>query len=445
MWLKRVKKSIVTMLCVVLLMAMAMPVLAEGQQQQQQQQQVTIWVDGEQIEYTEQAPFIVEGTTLASAVSLFERLDIVLLIDEETETIVGINDQGAFAMQVGEHTAIVNDDEVELLEAPRIVEDELFVPVRFVSEAAGYDVEWGGSSWQVLITSIAQDLEDEAGDVADGEAVEGGSRGFLWKTEHGDNTVYLLGSIHVASEAMYPLREEISDAFFSSDYLVLEVDISKIDENESNELVMVLGTYQDGTTLPDHISPELYEKLGDVLLSIGIEHDALDMFKPWAISTTLQSLMFASAGFESAIGIDMALMSAALELGMPILQLETMEEQLELFSDLSPEAQAAMLEETIDEFDTIADVIRDYEEMWITGDEEMLLEITLLEGETEEQQAWIEKLLDERNINMVEQIDQYLQDDDGTTYFVVVGGAHMLGEMGIIQLLEEKGYIVTRE
>lgn len=455
---KKLKATVVTLLSIVLLLSMATPVLATGNQ-------VTIWVDEEQIEYIDQSPFIVEGTTLASAEPLFEKLDIVLIVEEESEMIVGIHDNGAFAMQVGQLMAVVNDAEVELLVAPQIVDETVFVPVRFVSEAAGYDVDWDGSTRQVLITSVNSTSEADASEAdasesdapesdapeadasEDGDevAVEGGSRGFLWKTEHGDNTVYLLGSLHVANEAMYPLRTEISEAFYASDYLVVEVDTLQADEEETTALVLALGVYLDGTTLPDHISPELYEQLGDLLSEFGLERDVFDIFKPWYLSLVLQTMSFEEEGFVNAIGIDNALLSAAVEIDMPILELETAELQLKLYAYMSPELQVLMLDDAINGFNEAGQVIYDYAEMWITGDEEMLMAITIQEGGDEEQQAWSKKVLDDRNFNMVEQIDQYLQGEDGATYFVVVGAAHMLGEMGIVQLLEEKGYSVSRE
>ncbi|HBS46997.1 MAG TPA: polysaccharide biosynthesis protein GumN, partial [Paenibacillus sp.] len=57
-----------------------------------------------------------------------------------------------------------------------------------------YKVEW--SAAQRTITFVANNKAT-------------GSTGFLWKVENNGNTVYLLGSIHVANDKMYPLRPEI--------------------------------------------------------------------------------------------------------------------------------------------------------------------------------------------------------------------------------------------
>ena len=43
---------------------------------------------------------------------------------------------------------------------------------------------------------------------------------------------------------------------------------------------------------------------------------------------------------------------------------------------------------------------------------------------------------------MVDKIEGFLENDE--IYFVVVGAGHLVGENGIINLLEEKGYITEQ-
>ncbi|MCP4647045.1 MAG: TraB/GumN family protein, partial [bacterium] len=77
---------------------------------------------------------------------------------------------------------------------------------------------------------------------------------------------------------------------------------------------------------------------------------------------------------------------------------------------------------------------------WENGDILEMEALTLEEIEGNPELKPInEKLLDERNFSMVERIEEFLQDDE--TYFVIVGAAHLVGENGIIRLLEESGYM----
>jgi uncharacterized protein YbaP (TraB family) len=52
------------------------------------------------------------------------------------------------------------------------------------------------------------------------------------------------------------------------------------------------------------------------------------------------------------------------------------------------------------------------------------------------------KLLDDRNVVMADKIDAWLGED--TDVFVVVGAGHFAGEMGILHLLEQKGWKVEQ-
>ncbi|MNO04822.1 TraB family protein [compost metagenome] len=54
-------------------------------------------------------------------------------------------------------------------------------------------------------------------------------------------------------------------------------------------------------------------------------------------------------------------------------------------------------------------------------------------------------MLVDRNVKMTEKIEGYLKGKDSSTYMIAVGAAHMLGEKGIVTLLQEKGYTVTRK
>ena len=49
----------------------------------------------------------------------------------------------------------------------------------------------------------------------------------MWKVSSNTATVYLLGSMHMATPEMFPLPREVEEAFAKSDTLVVEVNINK--------------------------------------------------------------------------------------------------------------------------------------------------------------------------------------------------------------------------
>jgi hypothetical protein len=52
------------------------------------------------------------------------------------------------------------------------------------------------------------------------------------------------------------------------------------------------------------------------------------------------------------------------------------------------------------------------------------------------------KLLDDRNVAMATQLDEYLKGKE--PIFVVVGAAHIIGDKGIAKMLRDKGYKVDQ-
>jgi uncharacterized protein YbaP (TraB family) len=52
------------------------------------------------------------------------------------------------------------------------------------------------------------------------------------------------------------------------------------------------------------------------------------------------------------------------------------------------------------------------------------------------------KTFDERNVKMAERIETFLKDSDA--YFVLVGAGHLVGDKGIVRLLQDKKYKVEQ-
>jgi uncharacterized protein YbaP (TraB family) len=80
----------------------------------------------------------------------------------------------------------------------------------------------------------------------------------FWKVENNGNTVYLLGSIHIANESFYPLDSIIEEAFDESNYLGVEADIKNVNKEEIQAFIFENAIYKDGTTIEDHLDDSTY-------------------------------------------------------------------------------------------------------------------------------------------------------------------------------------------
>lgn len=386
---------------------------------------ISVWFEGKQLTLGTEPPIVDRGTTYVPAEPLLKALGFSYSWDAQTNTATGTDDEFSLTLTTDKMHIVVDGYASELVAKPRFVGNTLYAPLRVVSEFAGYKVAWNGELKQITIEAVTP------------------SRGFLWKTEHGGNTVYLLGSIHIANEAMYPLSQAIDDGFKQADYLVVEADVTKATTPEAQQKVMELSTYSDGTTLKDHIDPELYADLNEILVKNGMQAGALDAFKPWSVASTLEYLKAMTAGYEAGIGIDMYFLQQAIAGNLPILELESIDFQLNMMNGFSPDLQETLLWTSVYGFnDENWNALEEMSTIWTEGDEEELLELTESFYFDEE---YAKAMLTDRNVAMADKIDGYLQDKDGKTYFVVVGAGHMLGGEGIVPLLEKKGYTVVRQ
>jgi uncharacterized protein YbaP (TraB family) len=275
-------------------------------------------------------------------------------------------------------------------------------------------------------------------------SVERGSKLFLWKASSPTTEVYLFGSIHLGKKDFYPLAKEIEGAFERSKYLVVEADETKIDAVKLQQLSFEYGLYAPPDSLAKHVSPETMKALGALCEKLGLPAGSVELMKPWLLSISLSSLSLIKLGYSPELGIDRHFTRAAKEKNKEILELESMEFQIKLLAGLSEELQVKFLELTLDEAAEAKERMEKVVAAWSKGDtatleEEMLKKRAAKNAAQAEFQA---KLIDERNGSMAKKIGDYLRTKD--VHFVVVGAAHLIGEKGIVRLLEKDGFKVEQ-
>jgi uncharacterized protein YbaP (TraB family) len=274
-------------------------------------------------------------------------------------------------------------------------------------------------------------------------SVERGSKLFLWKASSPTTEVYLFGSIHLGKKEWYPLAKEIEAAFEKSKYLAVEADESKTDPAQLQQLALQHGIYLPPDALSKHASPETMKALGALAEKLGLPAAQLEQMKPWLLSISLSSLSLIKLGYSPDLGIDRHFLKAAKD-KKEILELESMEYQIKLLSGLSEELQLKFLELTLEEADNAKERMEKIVGAWSKGDaatleDEMLKKRAAKNAAQAEFQA---KLIDERNVGMAKKIGEYLKTKD--VHFVVVGSAHLIGEKGIVKLLEKDGFKVEQ-
>ena len=114
----------------------------------------SVTVNGEKLEFTDNVtPFIDEESerTLVPMRDIFEAVGAVVQWDESTQTVIAVKDSSFVTLQIGSEKAFVNSEEKQLDVKALIKDDRTFVPLRFVSEALGAEVEWDNDNYTVVI------------------------------------------------------------------------------------------------------------------------------------------------------------------------------------------------------------------------------------------------------------------------------------------------------
>jgi len=270
---------------------------------------------------------------------------------------------------------------------------------------------------------------------------EDNARGIFYEVSGGENTVYLMGSIHVGEEEMYPLHSSIEEAFNASDVLVMEIDLDNLNEMAAAQEMMEYAMYDDGTTMRDEIPEDTFEELLSYAEPLGIGEEILDLFRPWYGTMLLTEIAVEESTLSQEYGVEMYFLDKKEDRG--VIGLESISDQLLPFTLLSQESQQLYLEETLAEMENVEAQLREMITKWKEGDLEYFEELrreSIEEIVTESFQQTQIALLDDRDENMAEKIQELIENDEEQTYFIVVGSLHLVGENSIPYNLEGMGY-----
>lgn len=265
-------------------------------------------------------------------------------------------------------------------------------------------------------------------------------RSFLWKVNQGENSIYLLGSIHYLRKEHFPLRPSILDALDQSKRLVLEIDLDSLSPATTQRVTLEKALYGDGTTLAQNIDPDTYRLAAERASQLGLDIKVLSPMKPWFVALTMTAFKLRQLGLDSALGVDRQLAERAKRSGKPINGLETFEFQLDIFDRLSKREQEMMLRETVAELERLDHNIARIVQAWLDGDG-AALEKLMLAGMREYPDLY-QRLIVERNRRWLPEIEKIIAAGGA---MVVVGAGHLVGQDGVIELLKSRGYTLEQQ
>lgn len=111
---------------------------------------ISVYIDEKKVNF-DVYPQIINGRTMVPIRDIFEEFGAEIKWNEKTKTVTVKKDMTNYSMTIGNNIIFVGNLYMIMDVSPIIINNRTFVPVRFVSEALGYEVLWDSNKKIVMI------------------------------------------------------------------------------------------------------------------------------------------------------------------------------------------------------------------------------------------------------------------------------------------------------
>ncbi len=245
---------------------------------------------------------------------------------------------------------------------------------------------------------------------------------------------YIFGTIHIICPKDMFSMEKLAGFIDQTGQLVMELDM---DDPVEMRLLRRGIVIPGGKALTEFLTPEEYAKVDELFKNtFGLSVEIVKTIKP----VMLEAIIIASPkvlGCAPPASYETSFVQAAAEKKKPIIGLETTAFQSALLDKTPIDKQAKALykialdpQKTFDDFKNLMTAYK-------------AQDITKLQAEVEKQTAenteFADELLNKRNKAWIPKIEKAIK---AKPSFIAVGGGHLGGDNGVIQLLKTRGYTV---
>ncbi len=261
----------------------------------------------------------------------------------------------------------------------------------------------------------------------------------MWRVSDADSEIYLFGSIHLLQPGMDWRTPQLDELLSDADTFYYELPMANEDAASTQALVQQYGLLPAGQSLLALLSPEQTAQLERVAGRFGLSAAQLDTMQPWFAATNLTLISAMAQGFNANSGVDRTLAQETEDSRERAL--ETMEQQLRIFADMTQEVQLEALLITLDQIENEPDMLNSMISAWADGDV-AALETVLLDAAQDSDPAFYAALFTDRNAAWTREIEAMLESSGKT--LIIVGAGHLVGDEGVPQMLQDRGITVER-
>jgi uncharacterized protein YbaP (TraB family) len=272
------------------------------------------------------------------------------------------------------------------------------------------------------------------------------STALLWRVTHGGNTSYLFGTIHLDLDVERILGVEGHRLLATSRALYVEMDLSNTARTrELGATAARAGRLPPGESLQRMLSPAEWAQLQKTMPNTPPA--TLDRLEPWiAALSTLQAIAARSDASPAAPGasrkppMDVVLVQDARARGIPVFELDSMQQQLTAFTSMPRPMAVDMLRELLGSPEGAGRELRDIVQAYGSPNAEQQL-AAVVGAMARRTPTFADYLLFRRSRRWADVLERPLRSGG---VFVAVGAGHLVGPQGLPALLRSRGFKVER-
>lgn len=260
----------------------------------------------------------------------------------------------------------------------------------------------------------------------------------LWSVSDGSGVRgWIIGTIHALPPGIGWQRPAIDQAMREADRLVMEIAEPISPEKAGAALARLAMT--PGLPPPsERLSGPGHDNLVKAYRLLGVDDTRFAGEESWAVALQISAMASQKAGASAADGVEPQLRAAMA--GKPVVGLETIDAQFQVFDQLPGAVQDRLLADVAQEVLAVVDSDDAMLKSWLNGDELGLAKAA--KSDFLGDPVLHEALLAARNRAWLRQIDGLLHGRGRP--FIAVGAAHVVGPDGLPQLLRARGWRVAR-
>lgn len=262
----------------------------------------------------------------------------------------------------------------------------------------------------------------------------------VWKVSKGDDYLYVGGTAHLLPPSEFPLPAEFEFAYQQADTLILETAIPDATDMQAQQAMLSAFQYQDGTTLEQVLSAELYQQLGAHFAGFGIPIEQLKGFRPGFIMTQL-TVLAAMQAQMAGTGVDHYFANRAIQDGKATAYLESLDFQLQMIANLGEGYEDRFIRMNLEQINHFEEMFKQILEAWRAGDLTQLDELVIKPTQALDLRVY-QAMFVNRNQNWLPLIEDMFKNQQRE--LVLVGAGHLAGEHSVLALLSAAGYRIEQ-